>query len=185
MYAIDHILTHNRPDALIMYTLIPAVIAPGYGTRCWYTTRCKSPVRIWVSCYPTRSVSSVTHRRLVSPCTLVFSMSLLQIFFLISGCIISFTAYGIARRERFNAVHFLVFLWVGWGLLFFAFIPAAVDIVGKLFGIDRGADVLVYTSIIFLFYFSILLLRKTETNREQLTAVIREFALQNAQHAKK
>lgn len=112
-------------------------------------------------------------------------MTLLQIFFVISGLIISLTAYDIARRERFNALHFLVFLAVGGGLLFFAFVPNAVNLIGKVFGIANGADVLVYTSITFLFYFVILLLQKTEYNRETLTKVIRETAIQNAQHAKK
>jgi len=110
-------------------------------------------------------------------------VTLLQIFFIISGAIISYTAYDIARRERFNALHFLVFLGVGAGLLIFAFIPNALDIVGKIFGTARGADVLVYTSITFLFYFVIFLLRKTESNHEDLTRITREIALQNAQYA--
>lgn len=39
-------------------------------------------------------------------------MNLLQIFFIISGIIITLVAFDIARRERFNALHFLVFLSV-------------------------------------------------------------------------
>jgi hypothetical protein len=112
-------------------------------------------------------------------------MTLLQIFFIISGIIISVAAYNIARRERFSALHFLVFLGVGAGLLIFAFIPNALDYIGRLFGTARGADVLVYTSITFLFYFVILLLQKTEGNREELTRVIREAALSNVVYAKK
>ena len=46
-------------------------------------------------------------------------MTLLQIFFIISGVIISLLAFFIARRERFNALHFAVFLLVGVGLLIF------------------------------------------------------------------
>jgi hypothetical protein len=46
--------------------------------------------------------------------------------------------------------------------------------------LERGADALVYTSIIFLFYFVLLLLRKTEANREELTRLIRELAISNA-----
>jgi hypothetical protein len=42
-----------------------------------------------------------------------FSMNLLQIFFIISGLIIFLVALDIAKRERFNALHFLVFLGVG------------------------------------------------------------------------
>lgn len=64
--------------------------------------------------------------------------------------------------------------------MFFTFFPQALDYIGHIFGLTRGADVLVYVSIIFLFYFVLLLLRKTEANREELTRIIRELALQNA-----
>lgn len=40
-------------------------------------------------------------------------MNLLQIFFIISGLIIFLVALDIAKKDRFNALHFLVFLAVG------------------------------------------------------------------------
>ncbi len=107
-------------------------------------------------------------------------MDLLQIFFILSGFIILLVALDIARRERFNALHFLVFIAVGGGLLLFSFFPKILDTIGGVFGLSRGADLLVYMSIIFLFYFVLLLLRKTESNREELTRIIREIAIQNA-----
>ena len=107
-------------------------------------------------------------------------MNLLQVFFIISGIIIFLVAYDIAKRERFNALHFLVFLGVGSGLLIFTFVPQVLDYIGKIFGIARGADVLVYVSIIFLFYFVLLLLRKIENTREEVTRLVREIAIQNA-----
>ncbi len=112
--------------------------------------------------------------------TQYFFMNLLQIFFIISGTIILLIAFDIARRERFNALHFLVFLGAGIGLLIFTFFPGVLDYIGHIFGLARGADVLVYASIVFLYYFVLLLLRKTESNREELTRIIREFALENA-----
>ena len=73
-----------------------------------------------------------------------------------------------------------MFLGAGVGLLVFTFFPSILDGVGHIFGLERGADALVYTSVVFLFYFVLLLLRKTETNREELTRIIRELALENA-----
>jgi hypothetical protein len=107
-------------------------------------------------------------------------MNLLQIFFIISGVVILLVAIDIARRERFNALHFFVFLSVGLGLLLFTFFPGTLNFLGRIFGLARGADALVYGGIIFLFYFVLLLLRKTESNREELTRIIRELALENA-----
>ena len=111
-------------------------------------------------------------------------MNLLQIFFIISGLVIFLVALDIAKRERFNALHFLVFLGVGGGLLVLTLVPEILVWIGKIFWLQRGADALVYGSIIFLFYFVLLLLRKTEANREELTRIVREFAIQSS-HEKK
>lgn len=111
---------------------------------------------------------------------LLFSMNLLQLFFITSGIIIFLVAFDIAKRERFNALHFLVFLAVGSGLLVFTFFPSSLEVIGQIFGLPRGADVLVYTSIIFLFYFVLLLLQKIEATREEVTKLVREIAIQNA-----
>ena len=64
-------------------------------------------------------------------------MNLLQIFFIISGLIIFLVALDIARRERFNALHFLVFLGVGSGLLVFTFFPGSLNWLGQIFGLQR------------------------------------------------
>lgn len=110
---------------------------------------------------------------------IIFCMTLLQIFFIISGVIILLLAIDVARRERFNALHFLVFILVGAGLLIFTFFPQVLNGIGKIFGVQRGADVLVYTSIVFLMYFVLLLLRKVEWSKDELTGLVREIAIRN------
>lgn len=112
-------------------------------------------------------------------------MSLLELFFVISGGVIILFSFQIARRERFNALHFLVFLGWGAGLLIFTLIPATRQWIAHLFGIERGAEVLVYASIIFLTYFVLLLLKKTEANREEISRLVRALAVEKAKHAKK
>ncbi len=105
------------------------------------------------------------------------SMTVLQWFFIISGIIIFLLAFDISKRQKFNALHFVVFLSVGAGLLLFTFFPSILDLVGRVFGIPRGADVLVYASIIFLMYFVLLLLSKSEKNKEDITRLVREVAI--------
>lgn len=107
-------------------------------------------------------------------------MSFLEIFFIISWVIILILGLDIAKKQRFNALHFLVFLWIGFWLLIFTLFPSVLDWLWSFFGIARGADVLVYTGIIFLVYFSLLLLRKVENNSDELTGIIRELAIKNA-----
>ncbi len=107
-------------------------------------------------------------------------MSLLQIFFIVSGIIILILSIDIARKQKFNAIHFLIFLFIWIALLIFSFFPNALNYVWRLFWLQRWADLLVYSSIIFLLYFVLLLLKKVEDNRDDLTKFIREIAIQNS-----
>lgn len=107
-------------------------------------------------------------------------MNLLQIFFVISWLIILTLAINTARKEKFNALHFLVFISVWAWLLFFTFFPNFLSWLWNIFWLQRWADLLVYSWIVFLIYFTLLLLRKVEDNRDDITNVIREIAIENS-----
>lgn len=108
-------------------------------------------------------------------------MNLLELFFILSGVIIFVSALDIARKEKFNALHFLVFLSVWIGLMVFTLFPDFLSFLWDVFWLQRGADLLVYVSLIFIFYFVLLLLRKLESNKRDLTELVREIALQKNQ----
>ena len=108
-------------------------------------------------------------------------MNLLEVFFIISGLIIFILALDIARKEKFNALHFFIFLLIGGGLLVFTFFPGVLNFLGQIFGLQRGADVLVYGSIVFLLYFVLLLLSKVESNKHGITKTVRELALMSSE----
>lgn len=107
-------------------------------------------------------------------------MNLLQIFFVISGIILLLISLDIAKKKKFNALHFLVFISVWVFLPIFSFFPWILNRFWMFFWLQRWADLLVYASIIFLLYFVILLLNKIESTKEDLTKLIREIALQNS-----
>jgi polyprenyl-phospho-N-acetylgalactosaminyl synthase len=107
-------------------------------------------------------------------------MNLLQFFFIISGIIILILAIDISKKQKFNALHFLVFLWVGWWLLVFTIFPDILNRIWYIFWVARWADVLVYTSIIFLLYFVLLLLAKHVENRDSITSLVREISIENS-----
>ena len=102
----------------------------------------------------------------------------LQIFFVVSGTIILIIALDVARRERFNALHFLVFIGVGLWLLIFTLFPKVLDYIGHLVGLQRWADALVYAAIIFLLYFVLLLLRKIDERELVFTELVRNMAIE-------
>jgi len=104
-------------------------------------------------------------------------VTLLEVFFIISGLVIFILALDIAQKEKFNALHFFVFILIGGGLLVFTFFPWVLNELGKIFGLQRWADVLVYGSIIFLLYFVLLLLSKVENNKHYISKMVRELAI--------
>lgn len=107
-------------------------------------------------------------------------MTWLHFFFIISGTIIFIVSLNIARKQRFSAFLFLIFLSV-WILLFvFSFFPKTLDDFWKIFWVTRWADVLVYISVIFLIYVSLLLLSKIFKNNEDTTKLIREIAIEKS-----
>lgn len=108
-------------------------------------------------------------------------MTLLEFFFIISWIIILILALDISRKQKFNALHFLVFIWVWSGLLVFAFFPGILNTLWNIFWVARWADVLVYGAIIFLLYFVLLLLTKHVEGRESVTKLIREISLDNSE----
>jgi polyprenyl-phospho-N-acetylgalactosaminyl synthase len=90
-----------------------------------------------------------------------------------------FVLFGIDlyKRKKMNILHFIVFfLW--WGLvIMFGFNQTLLDQFGKFFGIARGADLLVYISLILLFYFYIDVLNKHTKDKFQLTRLISQDAI--------
>lgn len=108
-------------------------------------------------------------------------MSLLEVFFIISWVIILILALDVARKQKFNALHFLVFIWIWSWLLVFSFFPWILNYIWWIFWLQRWADIMVYWSIIFLIYFVLLLLSKIERNSEDFTKLVREIAIQNSE----
>lgn len=111
-------------------------------------------------------------------------MSLFEFFLILSGMIILILGFDILKRERLNGLHFLVFFFIGGGLLVFTFFPSILQKIGNVFGLQRGADLLVYASIIFLIYSLLAILRKVEHAKHEMTQLIREIALQNSKKQK-
>ncbi len=72
----------------------------------------------------------------------------------------------------------LLFWGVFWGItLVFIWLPTnTIDKVGQLFGVGRGIDVLVYLSIIFLFYYTFRQSEKINKLEKEITKLVRKVA---------
>lgn len=107
-------------------------------------------------------------------------MSLLNIFFIVSAIIIILFSFDIAKRQKFNALHFVVFFVIWFWLLVFTIFPHVLDVIWRVFWLQRWADLLVYSSLIFLVYFVLLLLNKIEWIKTEFTILVRELAIFNS-----
>ena len=72
----------------------------------------------------------------------------------------------------------LLFWGIFWGIaLVFIWLPTnTIDKLGEVFGVGRGIDVLVYLSIIFLFYYVFKQNEKINKLEKQITKLVREIA---------
>lgn len=75
----------------------------------------------------------------------------------------------------------ILWLWVG----IIIWIPGVTTHIAKILGIGRGADLLIYGSIITLFYLIFRIYVKLEDIERQITLLARKFALRNVSKPKK
>lgn len=104
-------------------------------------------------------------------------MSLLQFVLIISAIVFILFGIDLYKRKKMNILHFIVFLWWWSAIILFAINTDLLNSFGKFFGIARWADVLVYISLILLFYFYIELLNQHTKDKYQLTRLISRQAI--------
>jgi polyprenyl-phospho-N-acetylgalactosaminyl synthase len=81
-----------------------------------------------------------------------------------------------------NILHFIIFFGGGGVMLLFAIDNTLLNKFGKIFGLARGADVLVYGGLILLSYLYIELLNKYTKDKFQLTKLISHLAINDCRH---
>jgi len=87
-----------------------------------------------------------------------------------------YTSYKKKSLTRFGAVIWIFFWIVGLVIIWF---PELIGLIGKLMGVERSIDALVYISIVYLLYVSLRQkIRLNEVNKE-ITLLNRKIALKN------
>ena len=104
-------------------------------------------------------------------------MSLLQFVIILAAVVFILFGLDLYKRKKMNVLHFFVFFVGGGMIVIFALNQSLLDQFGRFFGIARGADLLVYVSLILLFYFYIDILNKHTKDRFQLTRLISQEAI--------
>ncbi|EKE28266.1 MAG: Glycosyltransferases involved in cell wall biogenesis [uncultured bacterium (gcode 4)] len=107
-------------------------------------------------------------------------MNLLQFILIITWVIFFFFAIDSFERKRFNALHFVVFFWGTLLIMLFSLDVWLLNRFWSFFWVGRGADLLVYISIILLAYFYFEILNKITKQSLYTTRIITEQSIQKA-----
>lgn len=105
-------------------------------------------------------------------------MNILQIF------IIAFALFALSRAIWQFRKGALTILWLFFWILFWfaagtvAVLPQTTDILAQFVGVGRGADLIIYLSLIALFYLVFRVYVKIEDVGREVTELVRKIALE-------
>ena len=107
-------------------------------------------------------------------------MNLLQVFFIISALVLFIISIDFFLKKKINLFNIIILFFWSILLLFFTFFPVSLNYLGHFFWVLNWADVLVYSSIVFLFYIFIILTNKVWDLNINITDLVRETAIMNS-----
>ncbi len=106
-------------------------------------------------------------------------MTVIQIFIIAAACFSLFRAV-VQFRKGSLTIAWLVFWLVFWSAAgTVAVLPQTTDIVARFFGVGRGADFVIYLSLIILFALSFRMFVKLEHVEREITSLVRKLAIED------
>lgn len=104
---------------------------------------------------------------------------LIKIFILIFILFVLSRIYARYRKKDINGREFGLWLvfWCVIGVA--AIMPQKTDILAKFVGVERGSDLLIYISVLVLFYAVFRILVKLERVDREITDVVRHIAVKD------
>lgn len=81
------------------------------------------------------------------------------------------------REHKLSGVSFALWTAVWFAVIVFAFWPSTSELLSAFAGIERGVDLIVYISIVILFYLVFRLTVRTETIDQNLSKLVRRYAI--------
>lgn len=107
-------------------------------------------------------------------------MTVFQILLILGIIIVAALAFGFLRGDRSLAVKRIVALLAALAAILAIIFPAALTAVANFFGIGRGADLLLYVSIVGGMLFAVASIRAKARSDARVTQLARAVALMEA-----
>lgn len=111
----------------------------------------------------------------------IYQMSLFQFILIVAAVVFLLFGIDLYKRKRVTILHLLVFVGGSIAIIWFTYVPSWLDSFGEFFGLARGADLIVYISIIVIFYLYIGLYNNNIKQKFEQTRLVRQIAINNAQ----
>ncbi|MFH1712194.1 MAG: DUF2304 domain-containing protein [Patescibacteria group bacterium] len=81
------------------------------------------------------------------------------------------------KKEKVSVYWFMVWT-IFWTLLIIAaLVPQTTDLLAKYVGVEKGADLLVYSAVVVLFYAMYRMMIRIERQHQELTDLVRKIAI--------
>ncbi|MBI4592271.1 DUF2304 family protein [Candidatus Uhrbacteria bacterium] len=112
-------------------------------------------------------------------------MSIIQILiivfalFAVTRTVLQFTNGAVTRRWLL----FWILFWMVAGIV--AALPQTADAVARVVGVGRGADAVIYVSLVVIFYLIFRLYVKIEQVESEITRLVRKLAIDELDNTKK
>ncbi len=106
-------------------------------------------------------------------------MTWLDIIIIVTWVIFIIFSIDLYQRKKFTLLHFVVFWWGTAATIFFSRFPWSLDAFGNLFGLARWADLVVYLSIIFLWYWYVEIINLLTKQSNELSNFVSAEAVNN------
>ncbi|UCD03891.1 MAG: DUF2304 family protein [Candidatus Woesearchaeota archaeon] len=105
-------------------------------------------------------------------------MAAIQILVVFFGIFVLLSVIKKFKRGRLSRKEFIFWASIWIAIITVTLIPGVATFFANLFDIGRGADVVLYTSVIVLFYVVFLLYSKIEKTEREMTKLVRKIAIE-------
>ena len=112
-------------------------------------------------------------------------MEIIQVVIIIFALFALSRAFLRFKDNKLTKKEFLFWIVIWLSVMIVSFIPNIIGPLSNLFGIGRGIDLIVYVSIIILFYLIFRLYVKIESVEKEITSVVRKLALNKKKKSEK
>ncbi len=104
---------------------------------------------------------------------------LFQIGIMLFAIVVMLRTYGQYKKEYVSRYWLIAFSVLWMAIIVAALLPKSTDRLAQLVGVERGADLFVYSAVLVLVYAVYRLLAQVQYMHREMTELVRQIALAN------